>query len=298
MLTPDLPPLVLMATLAVGVALPLAGWAVVARPRAATAMARANLVRGIDAGAADRSGQRPSRSFGARLARALAPGGTAARIDRLLSRAGRPPAWPVGRVLAAKPLLAAAVAVLGLLVLSAKPQPLFVVVMSLATVVTWFVPELMLISRAQERRQAISLELADTLDQMTIAVEAGLGFESALSRAARNGRGPLAEELVRTLQDIGVGQPRRDAYLALGERTGVDDLRRFVRAVVQADAFGVSIADVLRTQAHEMRLKRRQRAEEKAMQIPVKVIFPLILCILPTLFIVLLGPVAMEVFGG
>ncbi len=141
------------------------------------------------------------------------------------------------------------------------------------------------------------MELADTLDQMTIAVEAGLGFESAMARAGRNGKGPLAEELVRTLQDIAVGQPRRDAYLALAERTGVPDLRRFIRAVVQADAYGVSIADVLRTQAQEMRLKRRQRAEEKAMQIPVKVIFPLILCILPTLFIVLLGPAVLRIIG-
>ena len=116
-----------------------------------------------------------------------------------------------------------------------------------------------------------------------------------MARAGKNGKGPLAEELVRTLQDIAVGQPRREAYLALAERTGVQDLRRFIRAVVQADAYGVSIADVLRTQAQEMRLKRRQRAEEKAMQIPVKVIFPLILCILPTLFIVLLGPAAMDI---
>ena len=102
---------------------------------------------------------------------------------------------------------------------------------------------------------------------------------------------------MRTLQDIAVGQPRREAYLALAERTGVPDLRRFIRAVVQADAYGISIADVLRTQANEMRLKRRQRAEEKAMQIPVKVIFPLILCILPALFIVLLGPVVLSVMG-
>jgi tight adherence protein C len=162
-------------------------------------------------------------------------------------------------------------------------------------VVCWFVPDLLLHSRGQERQQAIALELADTLDQMTIAVEAGLGFESAIARAGRNGRGPLAEELVRTLQDIAVGQPRREAYLALAERTGVKDLKRFIRAVVQADQFGVSIADVLRTQSHEMRLKRRQRAEQKAMQIPVKVIFPLMICILPTLFIVLLGPVVLSV---
>jgi tight adherence protein C len=122
-----------------------------------------------------------------------------------------------------------------------------------------------------------------------------------MARAGRNGRGPLAEELVRTLQDIAVGQPRREAYLALADRAAVPDLRRFIRAVVQADVYGVSVADVLRTQASEMRLKRRQRAEEKAMQIPVKVIFPLILCILPTLFIVLLGPAVLDIaaaFGG
>ncbi|MDP9429224.1 MAG: type II secretion system F family protein, partial [Actinomycetota bacterium] len=131
-----------------------------------------------------------------------------------------------------------------------------------------------------------------------IAVEAGLGFESAMARAGKNGKGPLAEELVRTLQDIGVGQPRREAYLALAERTGVPDLRRFVNAVIQADQYGVSIADVLRTQASEMRLKRRQRAEEKAMQIPVKVIFPLILFILPTLFIVVMGPAVMDIIAA
>jgi tight adherence protein C len=286
---------VLAAALAVALAVPLAGWAVLARPRTTTVLARANLVRGLDP--VD-DGDRPGTSVGTRLARLLTPPGTVARIDRLLVGAGRPAAWPVERVVAVKPLLAAAMGAVALLMVSSRPHPLLVAMMSTATVVAWFVPELLLISRAQERREQIGLELADTLDQMTIAVEAGLGFESALARAARNGRGPLAEELVRTLQDIGVGQPRREAYLALGERSGVDDLRRFVRAVVQADAYGVSIADVLRTQAQEMRLKRRQRAEEKAMQIPVKVIFPLILCILPTLFIVLLGPTAMKVMQG
>ena len=112
--------------------------------------------------------------------------------------------------------------------------------------------------------------------------------------------GPLAHELIRTLQEIQVGQLRRTAYESLALRTDVPDLRRFVRAIIQADAYGISVADVLRTQASEMRLKRRQRAEEKAQQVPVKVIFPLMLCILPVLFIVLLGPTAinmMEAFS-
>ncbi|OMQ15252.1 secretion system protein [Modestobacter sp. VKM Ac-2676] len=212
--------------------------------------------------------------------------------------AGRPAAWPLPRLIAAKLVLAAVAAGLGTVVVSGRPGLLPGLLAVAVTGVSYFVPELLLYSRGQERQQAISLELADTLDQMTIAVEAGLGFESAMARAGKNGTGPLAEELVRTLQDIAVGQPRRDAYLALAERTAVPDLRRFIRAVVQADQYGVSIADVLRTQAQEMRLKRRQRAEEKAMQIPVKVIFPLILCILPTLFIVLLGPAVMDIVAA
>jgi tight adherence protein C len=298
LMTP-IPAPVLAAALAVGLALPVLGWAVLARPDPNSVQAQRNLLRGLDTGAA--AARTPGRpGLLAALSRAVTPRGAVARIDRLLAGAGRPAAWPLPKVIAAKLVLALVSGGLGLLLVTAHPGLVGVVLTLLVTVLAWFVPELLLTSRGQERRQEIALELADTLDQMTIAVEAGLGFEAAIARAGRNGKGPLAEELVRTLQDIGVGRPRREAYLALAERTGAPDLRRFIRAVVQADAYGVSIADVLRTQAQEMRLKRRQRAEEKAMQIPVKVIFPLILCILPTLFIVLLGPTVlqiMDVFG-
>ena len=292
----SLPIPVLTAAAAVGLALPVLGWALLARPDEAAAQAHDNLLRGLGGGAP----AAPARSgpgFLLRLARGVLPGASVARIDRLLGTAGRPAAWPLERVLAAKVALAAVAGLLGLLLLAGHPNVVTVVLALVVTAVAFFLPELLLHSRGQERQQAIALELADTLDQMTIAVEAGLGFESAIARAGRNGKGPLAEELVRTLQDIGVGRPRREAYLALAERTGVADLRRFIRAVVQADQYGVSVADVLRTQAAEMRLKRRQRAEEKAMQIPVKVIFPLILCILPTLFIVLLGPTVLQIIS-
>jgi tight adherence protein C len=177
----------------------------------------------------------------------------------------------------------------------AAPGPLPAFLGVAATVTSYFLPELLLHSRGQERSSKITLELPDTLDQMTIAVEAGLGFDSAMARAGSNGKGPLAEEMVRTLQDIQVGQSRRQAYDSLGTRTDVPDLRKFVRAIVQADKYGIAVADVLRTQAAEMRMKRRQRAEQKAMQIPVKVIFPLMLCILPVLFIVLLGPSVLDI---
>jgi tight adherence protein C len=290
-----LPLPVLGAALAVGLALPLLGWAFLARPDTAAVQARGNLALGLDVGGPAKATGRPGAGPLVRVAKAMTPRSTGARINRLLATAGRPAAWPLQKVVAAKLVLTLVAGLLGLLVVLAKPGAVAVVLVLVVTVVAYFVPELLLYSRGQERQQAIALELADTLDQMTIAVEAGLGFESAIARAGHNGKGPLAEELVRTLQDIAVGQPRREAYLAMAERTGVPDLRRFIRAVVQADAYGVSIADVLRTQASEMRLKRRQRAEEKAMQIPVKVIFPLILCILPTLFIVLLGPAVMDI---
>ena len=272
------------------------GWVLLVRTDPATVSTRANLLRGLEPSGATRR-ITPDGS-GSGIVGYLTPGGTVRRIQGLIARAGFPADWPLSRVVAAKIVLAAIASGLGLLYNLSTPGVLSLLLLMIVVPVAYFVPDLLLYSRGQERQQAIQLELADTLDQMTIAVEAGLGFESALARAGRNGKGPLAEELVRTLQDIAVGQPRRDAYLALAERTGVPDLGQFIRAVVQADAYGVSIADVLRTQAQEMRLKRRQRAEEKAMQIPVKVIFPLILCILPTLFIVLLGPAAMDMMNA
>ncbi|MGY1987744.1 type II secretion system F family protein [Blastococcus sp. SYSU DS0669] len=274
----------------------LLGWALVARPDAAAATTRANLVRGLDVTTRrPGAGARPGSSS---LVAALTPRGTAARLQRLIAGAGYPKEWPLPRLVAAKLVLAAVAGGVGFLLLADGLSFLRVLLLVAMAGISYFVPELLLYSRGQERQQEIQLQLADTLDQMTIAVEAGLGFESAMDRAGKNGKGALAEELTRTLQDIAVGQPRRDAYLALAERTNVQDLRRFVSAIIQADQYGVSIADVLRTQAGEMRLKRRQRAEEKAMQIPVKVIFPLILFILPTLFIIVLGPAVIDIIGA
>jgi tight adherence protein C len=222
--------------------------------------------------------------------RRIAPRGYLAWLERQHVLAGRPAAWTIDRVVMVKPLAAAAGALLALWWISGDPVP-FRVVLGLALIVLcFFVPDLLLMSRGQERQEKIQLALADTLDQMTISVEAGLGFEGAMAKAGTNGEGPLAEEFIRTLQDMSIGRSRKDAYLALGERTTSADLRRFTRSVIQADTYGLAIADVLRVQAAEMRLRRRQHAEEKAMKVPVKVLFPLVFCILPVLFIVLLTP--------
>ena len=179
--------------------------------------------------------------------------------------------------------------------ISADSSPVRIALGAALVLLCFFVPDLLILSRGQKRQEQIQNALADTLDQMTIAVEAGLGFESAMAKAATNGRGPLAEEFIRTLQDMSIGRSRKDAYQELSTRTSSADLRRFTRSVIQADSYGIAIADVLRVQADEMRLRRRQRAEEQAMKVPVKVIFPLIFCILPVLFIVLLTPAVISI---
>jgi tight adherence protein C len=296
-----MPPLVLFAIVALSVSLPLLGWSVLARPDRERRQAMLNLQRGLISTAGNRIDQ-PADSASLRglraLARVLTPPASVRRLERMIARAGRPQAWPLDRLLAAKLVLPLIAAALSVLYFSIKPGSLAILMGVVATVVCYFLPELLLYSRGLERGQQITLALPDALDQMTIAVEAGLSFDSAMTRAGRNGKGALAEELVRTLQDIQVGQTRRQAFEALAARAGVPDLRKFVRAIIQADMYGISLADVLSTQAVEMRMKRRQRAEEKAMQIPVKVIFPLMLCILPVLFIVLLGPAAMDIFAA
>src|SRR5206468_12262484 len=116
----------------------------------------------------------------------------------------------------------------------------------------------------------------DTMDLLTIAVEAGLGYDAALAHVRRNVPGPLSDEIGRMLQEIQLGVPRVDAFRDLAARTDVEELRAFVLAMVQADTFGISIAKVLRAQSKELRMKRRQRAEEKAQKVPVKLLFPLI----------------------
>ena len=144
-------------------------------------------------------------------------------------------------------------------------------------------------------------ELPDAIDLMTISVESGLGFDAAVQQVAKNTEGPLADEFARVLREMQIGQCRSDALRALAERTNVPELQTFVSAMVQADAFGIPIAQVLRVQSSEIRVKRRQRAEEKAQQVPVKITIPLIFTILPCLFIAVMGPAAISImdnFGG
>jgi tight adherence protein C len=298
-----MPPIIVLAAFCIAAAIPLLWWSI-AGARTTQRVSREALVGGL--GPTDLRAAVLQRSASERavepllgnlydLGRRLTPVGRVDALERRLVLAGRPAAWPIERVLVAKVLLGAAGFLLGLLVFAGRLSLGWLFAWGGMTALAYFAPDLLLFSRGQERRDAIAKSLPDTLDQMTIAVEAGLGFESAMARAGETGRGPLADEIVRTLQEMQIGVPRMQALRNLADRTDQPDLRHFVLAVVQAEGYGIAIADVLRTQAAEQRVKRRQRAEEHAMKIPVKIIFPLILCILPALFVVILGPAIIQI---
>lgn len=240
--------------------------------------------------------QPTQRSTFAESLSASAPSGYLAWLEKQIRYAGRPSGWSVSGIVVWKLVLLVVGALLATgLIAATRAQPFAVVVGTLGAVLFFFLPDVLINSRAHDRQQAVTLALPDTLDQMTIAVEAGLGFDSAMAKAARGGVGPLADELVRVLQDMSIGRTRRESFHELEHRTNSEDLRRFVRAVIQADAHGVAIADVLRVQSAEMRTKRRQRAEEQAQKVTVKIIFPLIFCLLPVMFIVILTPAVVSI---
>ena len=292
--------LILAAALLVALPIAALSWMALSADRGGARAVRLNLTRGFaQAGAA------PTAAGGAvvleRIARATTPSSYIRRLDRLLALAGRPTSLPLGRLLAAKPALGLAGAACGGLLLLSGPAPILRLLALFLVLLGYFVPDLMLYSRGMERQSAIQRELPNIMDQLLISVEAGLGFEAAMARAGKTGKGPVAEELVRTLQDMQVGRNRREAYLGLAERTTVPEVRSFVQAVIQADEYGIAIGRVLRVQARSLRVKRRQRAEQQAMKLPVKVLFPLLFFIFPVLFIAILGPAVINtiaIFSG
>ncbi len=237
------------------------------------------------------------------LGRRVTGADKAERIRRRLDFAGNPRGWTVDRVLSMKVLCAVIlpglVIVYGLL-LGGSATTLVVITVA-AAMLGFFGPDLYLYNSAAHRADQMKRTLADAVDLLTISVEAGLGFDAALQQVARNTTGPLAEEFSRVLREMQLGMSRSEALKAMGTRSNVDDLNTFVGSMVQADAFGIPIAQVLRVQSNEIRVKRRQYAEEKAQQVPVKIMIPLILFILPCLFVVVMGPAvlsAIDSFNG
>jgi tight adherence protein C len=167
---------------------------------------------------------------------------------------------------------------------------LLVVFAAIGGTAGFFLPDLLLYNSGLKRQTLIRAQLPEAMDMLTVCVEAGLGFDAALAQVARNTTGPLAAELARALQEMQIGKTRTEALRSMADRTTAPELRSFVSALVQAGELGISVASVLREQAKEMRLRRRQRAEEQAQKVPVKILFPLLLCLFPALFVVIMGP--------
>jgi len=182
--------------------------------------------------------------------------------------------------------------ILGAIIALFRQQPLLGIVLyaCLGILVGYALVELWLRFRIRNRIDQISRSLPDVLDLMTVSVEAGLGFDAALIRVVEKLRGPLSTEIGETLQEMKMGRQRRDALRDLGDRTDVDELKTFVSSVIQADQLGVSIGNVLRNQAAQVRMSRRQRVEQKAMKAPIIMLIPMLLFIFPTIFIVVLAP--------
>jgi len=233
-----------------------------------------------------------------RFARRFTPLDTRERIARKLTLAGAPSGWDAERVAALKVIGIVAGFIGGIVMVSIAGLSgvISFVLIGVLTGVGYYAPDTILDRKVQERQREIRNALPDILDLLTISVEAGLSLNAALAKVVENVPGVLSSEVARMLQEIQLGSSRSDAFRHLGERTDVEELNAFVLAMIQADIFGVSISNVLRGQAKELRTKRRQRAEREAQQTPVKIVFPLILCVLPSLFIVVIGPGAIRIF--
>lgn len=235
-----------------------------------------------------------------RLTKRLTGADQVERIRERLDKAGNPPGWTVDRVATGKLLGTAVGGALGLLFASGMDAGLGVRLLVIAIPATfgWFSPTIWLYNTALKRDEIMQKAMADAIDLLTISVEAGLGFDAALQQVARNTEGPLAGEFARVLQEMQIGRGRSEALRALGDRTSIPEIRSFVSAMVQADSFGIPIGQVLRVQASEIRTKRRQRAEEKAGQVPVKIMIPVVLFILPCLFIIVMGPAVIGIMSS
>ena len=229
-------------------------------------------------------------------ARGFTSAGMGDRVQRKLDLAGLyEKGWTVERVLVIRFLSLAVGVGLIVLLLSGGTGRQSLGLAALIAALAYLGPEAWLDRKAGERQGLIEKQLPDVIDQLTVSVEAGLGFDAAMARSAEGRTGPLADELARVLQDLQVGVDRQVALERMVERTDVPDLKAFVVAVRQSTRHGLPIARVLKVQSQELREKRRSRVEEKAAQLPVKIVFPLVFCILPSLFVIILGPAGINI---
>jgi tight adherence protein C len=242
----------------------------------------------------------PFQQRASKLAKRLSGADAPERIRVKLDIAGNPIGWTVERVQAGKVIGAIALFMISLAFTTVLGMGFTIKILVVvgATVVGWLGPNLYLYQKTYDRSNRMRRDLPDAIDLMTISVESGLAFDAAVQQVAKNTEGPLADEFSRVLREMQIGKGRAEALRSLADRTNVDDLKGFVTSMVQADSFGIPIANVLRIQSSEMRIKRRQLAEEKAQKVPVKITVPLIFCILPCLFIAVMGPAVIHIMDS
>lgn len=228
----------------------------------------------------------------------LLPPAFVARTQRRLVAAGQPLSLPAffAVVLVMGTLLPAAFFLVAWVASEGSPAANIYLLIPVLAGIGALLPFVWLLRRVRARQLAIWKSLPDAFDLITTCVEAGLGLHASFQRVSERLAGPVGEEFAELLQEVAMGKARRDALRDMGERTGVADLQTFANAIVQAEELGTSLATVLRVQAAQMRLRRRQRAEEEARRAPAKMVFPLVFFMLPSLFVVILGPVLIEVF--
>jgi tight adherence protein C len=212
-------------------------------------------------------------------------------LQNRLNLAGRPGNLGPSEFIAVRYVAAVVLFAVGLLIGLLFGNPTFIAVgAAIGGILGFFGPLYWLRTKVEQRRGEIQKSLPDAMDLLTIAVEAGLGFDAAMQRVTDKFRNALSEEFATVLQEVRLGRPRLEALDDMGRRTGVEDLHNFVQAVIQSEQMGVGVARILRLQSDEMRRKRRQRAQEKAAQASLKMMLPMVGCIFPTLWIILLGP--------
>lgn len=269
---------VVLGSLALVGAIGLLWWGITARPSAA----RANLFAGLPAPAEAASSGGLLGRLGERTRRML-PASMVDGLEVNLVQAGHPYGLDLPRILGVKVTLA----VVSMVLLLIAGQPLVGLVVA---VVLYFFPDYWVLTERDKRQAEMERTLADTVDQLTICVEAGLGFDAALGRVATLNEGPLAHELRRTVSDIQAGVPRAQALRMLGDRAQIAEVRQLVTALLQAQKHGVPMAETLRVQSAEMRTRRTQRTEERAAKLPVKLLFPIVFCFMPVVMIIIAVP--------
>jgi tight adherence protein C len=243
---------------------------------------------------------RPTIQRLARLGRRQ-DGGMIARTDTKLEKAGYPGGLRGADWVGVKVLSLIGFAVLGFILGLLLTKATIVAALLFAlfgAALGYMAPEFWLGRKIRARSMAMTLQLPDALDLLTISVEAGLGFDAALAKVVEKMEGPLVDEFRQALAEVRMGRARRDALRDVANRADSQPVSNFIGAIVQAEQLGVPIAKVLQIQSNQLRVERRQRAEEAAAKAPVKMLFPMVGCIFPTIFIVILGPAIVTVMGG